>query len=76
MPTTLITALLAAAAFWAAQRNLRRQQLLLGLVVGAIFYTVLALQLVVSLQRLLPIALPLSTAAAIVGLQRNRGFRP
>ena len=76
MPTTLITALLAAAAFWAAQRNLRRQHLLLGLAVGAIFYTVLALQLVVSLQRLLPIALPLTTAAAIVGLQRNRGVRP
>lgn len=76
MPTTLSTAAVAALAWFAARRDQRSRLLLAGVGCGAILYTLLALQLAVSLRRLLPIALPLSAAAAIVGLQRSTRLRP
>jgi hypothetical protein len=76
MPTTLSTAAVAALAWFAARRDQRSRLLLAGVGCGAILYTLLALQLAVSLRRLLPIALPLSAAAAIVGLQRSTRLLP
>lgn len=76
LPTTFSTALVAAAAWWAARRTKGRRQLLLGLSLATVVYILLALQLAVSLRRLLPVALPLSAAAAIVGVQRSSRIRP
>lgn len=76
MPTTLTTALLAAAAWWTTRRELGRRKLLTWLGLATFVYIVLALQLAVSLRRLLPLALPLSAAAAIVGVQRSKRIQP
>ena len=76
MPTTLTTALLAAAAWWTTRRELGRRKLLTWLGLAMIIYIFLALQLAVSLRRLLPLALPLTAAAAIVGVQRSKRIQP
>ena len=76
MPTTLTTALLAAAAWWTTRRELGRRKLLTWLGLAMIVYILLALQLAVSLRRLLPLALPLTAAAAIVGVQRSKKIQP
>lgn len=76
LPTTLSTGIVATAAWWAARHENRRRQLLVGFGLAASLYILLALQLAVSLQRLLPVALPLSAAAAIVGLQQSSRRRP
>ena len=72
MPTTLTTALLAAAAWWTTRRELGRRKLLTWLGLAIIVYIHIALQLAVSLRRLLPLAVPLSAAAAIVEVQRSK----
>ena len=76
MPTTLTTALLAAAAWWTTRRELGRRKLLTWLGLAMIVYIFIALQLAVSLRRLLPLAVPLSAAAAIVGVQRSKRIQP
>jgi hypothetical protein len=75
MSTTLTTALLAAAAWWTARSEQCRRKLAAGLCMAAVLYIFLALQLAVSLRRLVPLALPLSAAAAIVGVQRSQRIR-
>jgi hypothetical protein len=75
MPTTLTSALLALAAGWIARRDVDRRKLARGLGCAAMLYILLALQLAVSLRRLLPLALPLSATAAIVGVQRSKRIR-
>ncbi|MEB3105625.1 MAG: TIR domain-containing protein [Cyanobacteriota bacterium] len=75
MPTTATSALLAIAAWWTARRELDRRKLAVGLGLAAMLYILLGLQLAVSLRRLVPFALPLSAAAAIVGLRRSKRIR-
>lgn len=75
MPTTMSSALLAIAAWWAARRDLDRRKLALVLGLATVIYILLALQLAVSLRRLVPLALPLSAAAAMMGVQRSKGIR-
>jgi len=75
MPTTVTSALLAIAAWWTARRVLDRRKLALALGLAAVLYILLVLQLVVSLRRLVPLALPLSAAAAMMGVQRSKGIR-
>jgi hypothetical protein len=75
MPTTVTSALLAIAAWWTARRDLDHRKLALALGLAAILYILLAMQLAVGLRRLLPLALPLSAAAAMVGVQRCKRIR-
>lgn len=75
MPTTLSTVIAAAAAWWAARRELGRRKLLTWLGFAAILYVLIALQLAVSLRKLLPLALPLSAVAALVAVRRDKRIR-
>jgi hypothetical protein len=72
MPITLSTLLLAAAAWWTSCRQLGQRKLLTWLGLALTVYILVALQLAVSLRRLLPLALPLTAAVAIVGVQRSK----
>ena len=76
MPTTLSTVLLTAASSLAARRDPGRRQLKVWLGLGGFLYILVALQLVVSLRMLLPIALPLSAAAATVLSQLRIRIKP
>ena len=51
-------------------------KLLTWLGLAMVVYIFIALQLAVSLRRLLPLAVPLSAAAAIVGVQRSKRIQP
>jgi hypothetical protein len=71
-----LTAALIGLATWGWMRpGRRRSNQALGLLVGGLLYVLLALQLAVSLQRLLPLALPMAVTAGIVGIRRARGLR-
>ena len=63
-------------AWWTTRRELGRRKLLTWLGLAMIVYIFIALQLAVSLRRLLPLAVPLSAAAAIVGVQRSKRIQP
>jgi len=73
LPTTITTTLVAGTAWWASRQRFSRRRLLLGLGLASVVYVLMALQLAVGVGLLLPVALPLSAAAAIVGsLARRR----
>lgn len=75
MAATVTSVLLAITAWWAARRDLDRRKLSVGLGCAAMLYILLSLQLAVSLRKLLPLALPLSAAATMVGVQRSKRIR-
>lgn len=72
LPTTITTTLVAATAWWASRQRMSRRRWLLGFGLNSVAYVLMALQLAVGVGLLLPIALPLSAAAAIVGCLTRR----
>jgi hypothetical protein len=62
--------------WWAGGLRLRRRWLLLAAAAAAVVYSLLALQLLVSLQRLLPLALPLVAGAGMMAVRKFNRLRP
>ena len=56
--------------------RLRRRWLVLAAAAAAVVYSLLALQLLVSLQRLLPLALPLAAGAGMMAVRKFSRLRP
>lgn len=62
--------------WWAGGLRLRRRWLVLAAAAAAVVYSLLALQLLVSLQRLLPLALPLVAGAGMMAVRKFSRLRP
>ena len=62
--------------WWAGGLRLRRRWLVLAAAAVAVVYSLLALQLLVSLQRLLPLALPLAAGAGMMAVRKFSRLRP
>ena len=62
--------------WWAGGLRLRRRWLVLAAAAVAVVYSLLALQLLVGLQRLLPLALPLAAGAGMMAVRKFSRLRP